>query len=89
MRAAQHLQRRDVITSPLLDEKTGVPRVVVKVKPRTALTYVETHHKNAPNIKEVFELRSTTPLVVDSPNTNNHQGAKSEKPRNHRSKGKK
>lgn len=53
-----------VVMSKLLGEKQVIPRIVVKAKPRTGLTYLETQQKNNRNAREVFELPSTMKVAT-------------------------
>jgi hypothetical protein len=64
VKAAKDLQVGDVMRSKLLDDKAAQPRVIVRVRPRTGLTYVETQHKQQRNQREVFELRSNLKVIV-------------------------
>ena len=64
MKLARDLVIGDVIKSPLPDDKKGIPRKVVQVQPRTALTRVHTVQKHDVNKREIWELRSTLDLIV-------------------------
>lgn len=65
MKLAKDLTIGDVLRTKLEGDKGTPARTVVKVRPRTGLTRVETVFKDDANKREIHELRSDLELHVN------------------------